>query len=742
MTNIGTASGCTLDLNGFRITTSQVIIYENHVLTIIDSSEKKTGSMGALWVDGGHVTMRDGSYAELIASYADSIKITGEGTVKIRKIQMICETGGSDKKVVADLLEPGYAVYLVDEKASPATYTLVNGYHNRSNTSSGYLQQYLPGDFKDSPAVLPEGQYCTVAAHTHDFADSAQTTCACGLTCDHATVNADGECAACGKVFIAEVKDDKYNISYYADGINAGGNTRSGLDAAFAAAPNGSTVTVLGGDSITAYLDGGKSLTLALNGKDVSNIYVGRSEGANSLTVTGTGNIQNIYVHQDNEADLTGWTGKMEQLYVYSGGKATLDGTAQYASYLTLQNVIDDQNRSDNNKNPVTLLQNISGDCAINSDVFIDMGSYSINGTLTVTDATASFSSSGSRITAVTMSGSEASVGLFQRSSIIPKIGTLTIADGADWGSILPTEFDRHGYKLPKGDGGYEWRDSDTADAAVSSMTNVSIARLPIPSMTLLLWANGKATRSEPIGTTARLEATCTTGASVTFYIQKEGSDTPVTLEGKDLNFGKYSAEYQFSEVGKYTVWFVGTKDGYSARSVDEPLTITKLEIPADAITPPTAKTGLVYDGTAQELIEPGQLDPKYGIFVFGGIGDQLYEFSPNIPKATSAGTYQYYHLIRGSENYAGTIHTKSIDITIAKRELSVTDVAVMEKVYDGTNEATSDEVTFGSALASETPGHVVSGVYSDCNAGDNKTIDIKVCRSVRRGAVDSSGTS
>lgn len=62
VTNIGTASGCTLDLNGFRITTSQVVIYENHVLTIIDSSEKKTGSMGALWVDGDHVTIRDGSY--------------------------------------------------------------------------------------------------------------------------------------------------------------------------------------------------------------------------------------------------------------------------------------------------------------------------------------------------------------------------------------------------------------------------------------------------------------------------------------------------------------------------------------------------------------------------------------------------------------------------------------------------------------------------------------------------------
>lgn len=410
MTNIGTASGCTLDLNGFRITTSQVIIYENHVLTIIDSSEKKTGSMGALWVSGYAFRYEDGSYVAYDA--ADDLTKT---------------------------------VSVV-----PCDY---EGWYS-----------------SDSSAVCP---YC--------------------------------------------------------------------------AQPGAVRVPV------------------------------------------------------------------------------TLDGTAQYAFYLTLQNVIDDQNRSDNNKNPVTLLQNISGNCAINSDVFIDMGSYSIN-------------------------------------------GTLTIADGADWGSILPTEFDRHGYKRPKGDGGYEWRDSDTADAAVSSMTNVSIARLPIPSMTLLLWANGKATCSEPIGTTVRLEATCTTGASVTFYIQKEGSDTPVTLEGKDLNFGKYSAEYQFSEVGKYTVWFVGTKDGYSARSVDEPLTITKLEIPADAITPPTAKTGLVYDGTAQELIEPGQLDPKYGIFVFGGIGNQLYEFSPNIPKATSAGTYQYYHLIRGRENYAGTIHPKSIDIIQVSR--------------------------------------------------------------------------
>ena len=325
VTNIGTASGCTLDLNGFRITTSQVIIYKDHVLTIIDSSENKKGSMGALWVDGGHVTIQDGSYAELIASYADSIKVTGEGTVKIRKIRMLGDYTGSNKKVVADLLNPGYAVYLVDEKAG--TTTIVNGYYNAENTPSNYLQQYLPGGYKDSNAALPEGQYYTVLPHTHDFADSTVTACACGKTCDHAAVNADGKCDGCAAVFTAKVTDTDGNTVYYADGFYPNTeNTRSGLDAAFEKAESGSTVTVLGGSSITGYLDGGKALTLDLNGKTVSSLYVGRYSNKNSLTVTGTGDIGGLglYVHADSTADLTGWTGKMDLLYVYDGGKVTL----------------------------------------------------------------------------------------------------------------------------------------------------------------------------------------------------------------------------------------------------------------------------------------------------------------------------------------------------------------------------------------------------------------------------------
>ena len=323
VTLLGTANGYTLDLNGFRLTDGQMILYEDRNLTIIDGSEKKIGSVGTLWALKGYATIQDGIYAELIASNADSIKITGEGTVKIRKISMTDYTDGSNKKVVADLLDPGYAVYLVDENKK--TETLVNGYYNKDNT--GNLQQYLPGPYKDADTHLEDGQYYTVKAHTHDFADSTQTTCACGKTCTHDSVDADGKCAGCGKVFTAKVVDSDNTTTYYADGFYPNSeNTRSGLDAAFAAVSSGSSVTVLGGSSVTAYLDGGKSLTLELGGKSVSSIYVGRSEGANSLTVTGSGNIRSLYVHQDNEADLIGWTGEMEQFYVYSGGKATLKG--------------------------------------------------------------------------------------------------------------------------------------------------------------------------------------------------------------------------------------------------------------------------------------------------------------------------------------------------------------------------------------------------------------------------------
>lgn len=319
VSNIGTASGCTLDLNGFRITTSQVIIYEDHVLTIIDSSEEKTGSMGTLWAEKGHVTIQDGSYAGIIASYADSIKITGEGTVKIRKIQMSGDYSGSNKKVVADLLNPGYAVYLVDESGETATYTVVDGYYNVYN--NGNLQQYLPGPYKESTTTLAERQYYTVAKHDHGFTVSTETTCptGCGFTCDHSNVGADGTCVGCGTVFTAKVTSaDASSTVYYV-----------ALTTALNSTASGDTVTVMRdasmkGANILGTMDNVKTVTLDLNDHNidsgsatisVGDEYYGNSENAptaypGKLIVTGAGDIQGIMrVSVYSTLDLSGWTG-------------------------------------------------------------------------------------------------------------------------------------------------------------------------------------------------------------------------------------------------------------------------------------------------------------------------------------------------------------------------------------------------------------------------------------------------
>ena len=311
--NIGTASGCTLDLNGFRMGGTQTKIYKDHVLTIIDSSEGKAGSMGALWADGGRVTIQDGSYAEIIASYEDSIKITGEGTVKIRKIQMLGDYSGSNKKVVADLLKPGYAVYLVDESGETATYTVVDGYYNVYN--NGNLQQYLPGPYKESTTTLAEGQYYTVAKHDHGFTVGTETTCptGCGFTCDHSDVGADGTCDGCGTVFTAKVTSaDESETVYYVD-----------LTTALNSAVDGDTVTVMRdasmkGADIQGTIDNVKTVTLDLNGHNIDSgsftISVGNDVAGvaspGKLIVTGTGDIQGImHVAVFSTLDLSRWTG-------------------------------------------------------------------------------------------------------------------------------------------------------------------------------------------------------------------------------------------------------------------------------------------------------------------------------------------------------------------------------------------------------------------------------------------------
>ena len=157
-------------------------------------------------------------------------------------------------------------------------------------------------------------------------------------------------------------------------------------------------------------------------------------------------------------------------------------------------------------------------------------------------------------------------------------------------------------------------------------------------------------------------------------------------------------------------------------------VTVTKPHVPDSEITAPTAITGLTYNGAKQKLVTAGSVDATYGTMVYrlGGTG----EFSTAIPKAADAGEYTVYYKVVGSSNYKDS-DVKSVSVTIAKKTLTLEDVTVAEKTYDGTTTATITGATFGGLVGSDTltidTDYTATGTLDNANAGYNKTVNATV---------------
>ena len=192
----------------------------------------------------------------------------------------------------------------------------------------------------------------------------------------------------------------------------------------------------------------------------------------------------------------------------------------------------------------------------------------------------------------------------------------------------------------------------------------------------------------------ATIKATCTgegvcdvnkDGGSVTIKAPTnttyDGNEKLATLEkstkwqsvySKDITItycryvdGNYSDMYGVpTEVGKYMAKI--TVDGKTASVVYE---ITNGSTPAEKTdpkyTPPTAKTGLVYNGTAQVLINKGSVE--------GGIMQYRLDngtYSPDLPTATNAGTYTVWYKVVGDDSH-NNVAEKSLKVWIEKAPLS-----------------------------------------------------------------------
>ena len=190
----------TLDLNGKTITTqSNAELYIHAQVIVQDSSTGETGGMagtallnvqsngdliiqsgtfdGKITINDGKLTINGGTFNQEVAlprGNSDSVFFSGGTFAKI----WYPNSSGS----FLDLLADGYAFYDNDGN-------LVNA----AEISGPFLYNVQ------------------VQQHTHSFTDGA---CACGYTCPHTLVDANGVCEICNKRFAASVTAGE-DVTYY-----------------------------------------------------------------------------------------------------------------------------------------------------------------------------------------------------------------------------------------------------------------------------------------------------------------------------------------------------------------------------------------------------------------------------------------------------------------------------------------------------------------------------------------------
>ncbi|WP_417078178.1 hypothetical protein [Hominenteromicrobium sp.] len=345
------------------------------------------------------------------------------------------------------------------------------------------------------------------------------------------------------------------------------------------------------------------------------------------------------------------------------------------------------------------LLADVTGDYTIGGtkDTGLDLNGHSIKGTVTVKAAagnnTTTFSNTKNTTTA-SINAVVAHKGANLAGSGKPAvIGTLTLAEGATWKTILNDT--ALGYKVLNADGTHKWYARD--DVKGSQLNNVIINRLPITTKTLYLKVNGKnLTGNSPKverGTTVQLCASCNAkDVTVTFSILKTGETTPITLTEPSYSGRKYTKDYSFDTIGEYTIYFTATKDGYTVQSAEKKLTVTKPNLSNAEITFRSSNES-TYEPYRSTTTAPGFTVTYNGKTLKLGVD---YTASGT---ASSAGVSTQTLTIKAVEgsDYTGS-KTAEWRIVPHKAKVEVGDVI---KAYDGTTDLPDGKISLVSAAGS-----------------------------------------
>ena len=146
------------------------------------------------------------------------------------------------------------------------------------------------------------------------------------------------------------------------------------------------------------------------------------------------------------------------------------------------------------------------------------------------------------------------------------------------------------------------------------------------------------------------------TGSAIEPEVTVTDGETTLTL-GTDYTIG-YSANVN---VGTATATIIG-KGNYSG-SREVLFTIAKA---TPTVTTPTAVENLIYNGSAQALVNAGNTD--FGTLLYSLEGQN---YSDDIPTGTDAGTYTVYYKVEGSDNW-NAVAAQTIEVTITYFDASL----------------------------------------------------------------------
>ena len=283
----------TLELNGKTATTqSKAELYLHARVTVQDSSTGKTGGMaGAALLNvqsNGDLIIKSGTFNGRIAMNDGKLTIKGgtfnqEVDLPRGDSDSVFFSGGTFAKIwypnssgsFLDLLADGYAFYDNDGK-------LVNA----AEITGRYLYNVHIG------------------THAHSFTGGA---CACGYTCPHTLVDANGACEVCKKQFAASVTAGE-DVTYY---------DTFGSALSYATQNNGCTLKLLADVTGTTVMINNPFL-FDLNGHNVDALSV---DAKATIKDSGTtkGRIGKVTVSNEKVTDLT-LGGLLEEGYAFKYG--------------------------------------------------------------------------------------------------------------------------------------------------------------------------------------------------------------------------------------------------------------------------------------------------------------------------------------------------------------------------------------------------------------------------------------